>query len=392
MDAFEQYSPTRIYFGENHENHVGEYIKKEGGSKVLVVYGGQSAKKSGLLDKVTASLEKSGLSYALLGGVVPNPRLGLVHEGIGIAKKEGVDFVLAVGGGSVIDTVKAVAAGAVYNGEVWDFFSGKALPQTTLPTGSVLTIAAAGSESSNSCVITNEDGWLKVGLRSDTNRPKFAVLNPALTKGLPPYQVACGVVDIFMHTAERYFSKGFAATTDAIAESVMRYAIYYGNRLYHNPADDEARSEIMYMGSISHNGLTGLGKAGDWTTHHMEHEIGGMFDVAHGAGLAAVWPAWAKYVYQSDLDCFVKFAVNVCGMPHDPADPEATALAGIQYMVDFFHSIDMPITLAELGLKDVTEAQIAEMAEKCTHGDTTTEGSLQVLNMEDVKQIYRNAR
>jgi len=391
MINFEYYTPTRVVFGKDSEKKTGELVKEYGATKVLIHYGGNSAKKSGLLDRICASLDKAGVSYVTLGGVVPNPHLSLVHKGMELCKKENVDFILAVGGGSVIDSAKAIGYGIYNDCDPWLFYSRKAQAKGCLPIAAVLTIAAAGSEMSNSSVITNEDGWLKRGYNNDVCRCKFAVMNPELTYTLPPYQTACGCTDILMHTMERYFShEPHTELTDSIAEALMRTVMHNAKILKDDPFNYDARAEIMWAGSLSHNGLTGCGTAGDWATHQIEHELGGMFDVAHGAGLAAVWGSWARYVFEKGVDKFVQFAVNVMGISPAGATAEETALAGIAAMEDFFHAIDMPTSLTELGVQP-TDEQIKELAQKCVFFGGRTVGGFKVLKAEDVEKIYRMA-
>lgn len=391
MLNFQYYTPTKVVFGKDTEKQVGELVKEQGGKKVLVHYGGNSAKKSGLLDRICASLEEAGIAYVTLGGVVPNPHLSKVYEGIELCKKEKVDFVLAVGGGSVIDSSKAIGYGVANGGDVWDFYARKRTATGCLPIGAVLTIAAAGSEMSDSSVITNEDGWLKRGYNSNYCRCKFAVMNPELTYTLPAYQTASGCVDILMHTMERYFTKAEnTMMTDGICEALMRTVIYNAKILKREPENYDARAEVMWAGSLSHNGLTGCGTAGDWASHQLEHELGGMFDVAHGAGLAALWGSWARYVYQEKPERFAQFAANVFGIPCDFAHPEKTALDGIRAMEAFYREIDMPTTLSELGVH-LTEAQIEELAYKCSFMGTRTVGGFKVLEIPDMQEIYRMA-
>ena len=390
MNAFVFYSPTKVIFGKGVENQVGREIKAWGGTKVLVHFGGGSVKRSGLLDRVEASLKEAGLDYVLLGGAVPNPRLGLVYEGIDLCRKEGIDFVLPVGGGSAIDSAKAIAIGAVYDGDVWDFYDGKAVPTEALPTANILTLAATGSETSEHSVITKEEGGIKRGIGFPVLRPKFTLLNPELLYTLPPYQTACGITDIMMHTLDRYFSKGGCnEMTDRIAEAVLRTVIQYGKVAMENPTDYTARSEILWAGSISHNDMTGLGLPGDWSPHQLEHELGGMFDVAHGAGLAAVWGSWARYVCGEKPQRFAQFAHRIFGIPCQ-GDAKETALKGIEAMEDFYRSIGMPVNIRELGC-ELTEEQIATLAEKCCFGGRTI-GLFKVLGKEDIREIYRMAK
>jgi len=392
MLNFEFYASTKVVFGKNAENEVGKLIKAQGSKKVLVHFGGSSAKKSGLLDRVYKLLDQEGISYVSLGGVVANPRLSKVHEGIELCKKEAVDFILAVGGGSVIDSSKAIGYGVENDGEVWDFYEKTRIPDRCTPIGTILTIAAAGSEMSNSSVITNEDGWLKRGCNGDSSRCKFAIMNPELTYLLPDYQTACGCTDILMHTLERYLTKTEdTMLTDGIGEALMKTVIQSAKKLIEDPQDYDARAEIMWAGSLSHNGLTGCGTTGDWASHQLEHELGGMFDVAHGAGLAAVWGSWARYVYNEKPERFAQLAVNVMGVSNNFLDTDKTAIAGIRAMEDFFHSISMPTSISELGMK-LTDEEINKLAYKCSFDNTRTIGGFKTLDMEDMKNIYRMAR
>ena len=387
------YAPTQVVFGEYSEEKVADLVKKYGGHKVLVHYGGKSAIQSGLLDKICNLLKEGGLEIFPLGGVVPNPRLSKVHEGIALCRKEGIDFLLAVGGGSVIDSAKAIAYGVPYDGEVWDFYAGKAEAVTCLPVASVLTIPAAGSEMSEASVITNEDGNIKVGYSNDISRPKFAIMNPRRTMTLPPYQTAAGVTDMMMHTMERYFTHDTDMTfTDALAEAVLRTMKECVFAVLKDPEDYRNRAQIMWGGSIAHNGLTGCGVEEDWSTHCLEHELSALFDVTHGAGLAAVWPSWARYVYKEEISRFVQFAVNVMDVPNDFSDPEGTALKGIEAVEKFYHAIGMPINIHELLGREITDDEIREMARKCSHDGTITIGGFKVLTREDMEAIYQMAR
>lgn len=393
MKDFKYYTPTEVIFGEKSEEKVARLVKKHGGTKVLVHYGGQSAIKSGLLDKVCGLLSDEGIEFFKLGGVVPNPRLSKVYEGIDLCRKEGIDFILAVGGGSVIDSAKAIACGVPFEGDVWDFYLGKLHAEVCLPVASVLTIPAAGSEMSESSVITNEDGGVKLGYSNDITRPKFAIMNPVRTFTLPPYQTAAGVTDMIMHTMERYFTHDDDMTlTTEVAEAVMRTLMDSVFAVLKNPEDYRHRAQIMWGGSIAHNGLTGCGVADDWATHQLEHELSGMFDVTHGAGLAAVWPSWARYVYKENVSRFVRFAVNVMGVPNDFTDPEGTALKGIEAMERFYHAIGMPINIHELIGRDITDDEIKEMARKCSRDYKSTQGCFKVLDHSDMEAIYRMAK
>ena len=394
MKDFNYYAPTEVAFGEHSEEQVAPLVKKYGGTKVLVHYGGQSAVRSGLLDKICGLLKEDGVSFVTLGGVVPNPRLSLVHKGIELCRNEGVDFILAIGGGSVIDSGKAIAMGVANpDEEVWIYYLGTAKPAKALPVASVLTIPAAGSEMSESTVVTNEDGDVKLGYSDDILRPKFAIMNPRRTFTLPPYQTAAGVTDMMMHTMERYFTKDddMDLTTD-LAEAVLRRMKTAVFAVLKNPEDYRQRAQIMWGGSVAHWGLTGCGISDDWATHQLEHELSGMFDVTHGAGLAAIWPSWARYVMHENLSRFVRFAVNVMDVPNDFTDPEGTALKGIEAMERFYHAIGMPVNIHELIGRIVSDNEIKEMTRKCSRNYTATCGCLKVLNADDMEAIYRMAR
>ncbi len=393
MRNFELYTPTRVIFGKDAHLQAGALIKERRCKKVLVHYGGKSARESGLLDEVFASLNEAGADYVTLGGVVPNPRLSKVYEGIDLCRKENVDFILAVGGGSVIDSAKAIGYGVANpKVNVWDFYVKAQTPQKCLPIGAIVTIAAAGSETSDSSVITNEEGWLKRGCHSDAGRCKFAILNPRLTYSLPQYQTESGCVDILMHTMERYFVNiETMELVDGMSEALMQTVIYNARILMTEPGNYNARAEVMWAGSLSHNGLMGCGTGGgDWACHQLEHELSGMFDVTHGAGLAAIWGSWARYVYDANPERFAQFATNVFGIPCDGIDFEKTALAGIEAMEDFFRSIQMPTNLKELGLT-LTDRQIQKLAFKCSHEDTRTIGGFRHLNRKDMEKIYQIA-
>ena len=391
MFDFEYYAPTKVIFGKGAENKIGKIISAYGFKKVLIHFGGQSALRSGLIDRIKSSLDAESVSYVTLGGVVPNPRITLVYEGIDICKNENVDLILAVGGGSVIDSAKAIGYGYASGGDAWDFFSFKRKPTACLPIGVVLTIAAAGSEMSSSCVITNEDGAIKRGCTSDLGRPLFALLNPELTMTLPSYQTSCGCTDILMHTMERYFTQGGnMELTDGIAEALMRTVIEKSRKLMSEPSDYDARAEIMWAGSLSHNGLTGCGNGGnDFATHRLEHEVSAIYDVAHGAGLAALWGSWARYVYLGCLERFYKFATNVIGLP-ECDDREKTALDGICAVEDFFREINMPTNLKELGL-DLCDDDLRELARKCAISTRGSTGSAKKLYEDDMYNIFKAA-
>lgn len=379
MLNFEFYCPTRVFFGRDQHKRVGEIIKSYGFKKVLLHYGEGSIKKTGLYDEVVKALNDAGIVFVELGGARPNPVLGLVRKGIEICRKENVDLVLAVGGGSAIDSGKAIAVGAANDCDPWLFFMKKREPERALPVGTILTLAATGSETSASAVITNEELKLKRGYNSDFHRPLFSILNPELTYTVSPYQTACGIVDIIMHTAERYLTqKGEAEVTDRIAEAVLKSTINAGRKALKNPRDYKARATLMWAGSISHNGLTGLGRDFFMVSHQIEHEISGMFEeVAHGAGLAVVFPAWMKYAYKYNIPRFCQYAVRVWNCEMDYANPENTAIAGIEATEKFFREIGMPTTMKELNI-NVTDENIEEMAEKCTnYGERTLPGYIE---------------
>ncbi len=386
---FNYYTPTKVVFGKNTESRVAELINEFGGTKVLIHYGGGSVIRSGLLKRVTDTLDAAGISYVTLGGAVPNPRLKLVYEGIDLCKKEKVDFILAAGGGSAIDSAKAIGYGLANEGDVWDFYDYKRKATGCTPLGVILTIAATGSEMSDSSVITKEEGLVKRGYSSDFSRPKFAIMNPELTMTLPDYQTACGCTDIMMHTMERYFSNGGnMEITDALAEGLLRTVKKNAMILRDDPKNYDARAEIMWAGSIAHNGLTGCGNdGGDWMTHKLEHELGGLYDVAHGAGLAAIWGSWARYVFKDCLPRFKKFALNVMGVENNGTDEEI-ALRGIEAMEDFYRSINMPTNLRELGVKS-TDEDLVLMAKKCAIGVGGQMGSAKVLDEAAMLAIYR---
>lgn len=395
MKNFNYYAPTQVAFGRNTENQVAELVKKYGGSKVLIHYGGQSAIRSGLLAKVEQILTEAGIAYVKLGGVKPNPRLSLVRKGIELCKEENVDFLLAVGGGSVIDSCKAISSGRFYQGDVWTLYEHKDHATQYLPIGCILTIPAAGSEMSNGSVITNDEveSWLKKDYCVDEFRCKFAIMNPELTFTLPAWQTACGITDMMMHTMERYFSKDDdMETTDAIAEAILRTCMKEGPLALANPTDYTCRANIMWAGTLAHNDLTGCGTTGDWATHNIEHELSGLFDVSHGAGLAAVWGSWARYTRNENLPRFARFAHNVMGIDTTNMSDMEASEAGIKAMEQFFRSIGMPTGIHTLVGKDITDAEIEEMAQKCTNGDTTTIGGLKILHAADIVKIYQMAK
>lgn len=388
MENFVFYSPTYFVFGKGEEKQTGKMVKRFGGSKVLVHFGGGSVKKSGLLDKVEASLKEEGIAYIELGGVKPNPRSGLVYEGIELCRKEGVDFILAVGGGSTIDSAKAIAAGVVYDGDFWDYYQGKPI-EKALPVGTVLTIAAAGSEGSPDSVITKEEGMFKRGASGEGIRPAFSILNPELTQTLPAYQTACGITDIMAHLLERYFTNTKEVeVTDRLLEGLLLTMIHDAPRVIADPNCYEARANIMWAGMIGHNNSCGVGREQDWASHGIEHELSTVYDCAHGAGLAVVFPAWMTYNMNHDVNRFAQLAVRVWGCQMDFAHPEVTAKEGIECFKRFLKSIGMPTTFAELGAK---EDAILEMAHKACYGDGGSGeiGGFVKLNEQDVVNIYK---
>ena len=421
MINFDFFTPTKILFGAGRESEVGKQVSAFGGHKVMIVYGkkGGHVETSGLLDKVHKSLSDAGLSYVDLNGVVPNPRLSLVKEGIRIGRAEGVDFLLPIGGGSVIDTAKGIGYGIANDFEMEDLLYGRVKTDKNLPIGVVLTIAAAGSEMSSSMVLTIEDGMMKRSYGHDCSRPKFAIMNPELTYSLPAYQTASGAADIMMHTMERYFTPTDTDTslTDRIAEGLMVSVRDAAQVAVKEPENYEARATLMWAGSLSHNGLTGAGRISDFATHKIEHELGGMFDVAHGAGLAAVWGSWARYVYKTNPGRFAQFGKKVFGInissstnitpnsdaPEQPSKPspiitdaeltstDTAALAAITAWETWCHSISMPTTLTELGIHP-TDTQIEEMAEKCVFGRNGHVGFFQPLTKEDIAAILKMAK
>lgn len=389
---FDFYSPTEVVFGRDTPSKVGKYINKYHGHKILIVYGSDRVRQNGLMDVITKALADDSLTYKMLGGVVPNPRLSKVYEGITLGKRMGADFILAVGGGSVIDTAKAIAYGlAEPNEDVWTLFAHQRTAKACLPVASVLTIAAAGSETSMGSVITGEKTKEKRAYDDDLARPKFAIMDPELTLSVSDYQTECGATDIMMHTMERYFTNGGnMAITDAVAEGLLRTVKTNAQVLHANPQLYEARAEMMWAGSLSHNNLTGCGNdGGDFATHMLEHELSGMFDITHGAGLAAIWPTWARYVYQDDLPRFISFAQNVMGVT-EKGSGEMIALTGIAKMVQFYHAIGMPATISELGIT-LTDDQCHTLAHNCAVAAGGKKGSAKVLYEDDMYQIYKKA-
>ena len=389
MDNFTFYAPTYFAFGKDTEKQAGALIRRFGGHKALLHYGGGSVVRSGLLDRVKESLNAEGIAWVELGGVKPNPRSGQVYEGIELCRKENVDFVLAIGGGSTIDSAKAIAAGVLYDGDFWDFYEGKRV-EKALPIGTVLTIAAAGSEGSPDSVITKEQGMIKRGASGEAYRPKFSILNPALTQTLPAYQSACGITDIIAHLYERYLTNTKEVeTTDRMIEALIMAMAHEGPRVIENPDNYDARANIMWAGMMAHNNSCGVGRSQDWTSHNLEHELSALYDVAHGAGLAVVMPAVFTYTMKHDVTRFAKIANRVWGCPMDFDCPERTAKAGIEALRSFLISIGMPKNFAELGAK---EEDIDQLAQTCCWGSENASGKLYgftQLTEDEVKEIYR---
>jgi alcohol dehydrogenase YqhD (iron-dependent ADH family) len=389
MDNFSFYIPTRFEFGKGAELMAGEMISSLGGTKALVHYGSGSAVKSGLIGRILTSLDAAGIKHTLLGGALPNPRDDKVYEGIELGRAFGADFILAVGGGSAIDSAKAIAAGIPYDGDFWDFFSGKAAPQKAVPLGVVLTLAAAGSESSNSCVIMQKETLTKRGLNVELNRPQFALMNPELTYTLPAYQTACGATDIMAHILERYFTNTpDVDVTDRLCEALLLTVIGAAKRAIETPDDYDARAQLMWAGTLAHNNTCGVGRVGDWASHQIEHELSGLYDVAHGAGLAVVLPAWMRYTLSHDVNRFAQLASRVWGVSFDHAHPERTALIGIERFEAFLTGIGMPVTLKELGAKP---EDIPFLAKKTRRGPDGKTGNFIKLDTEDIMAILQIA-
>lgn len=388
MDNFQFYSPTEFIFGKNTESECGKYVKKYGGTKVLVHYGSGSAVRSGLIERVKASLKAEGLDFVLLGGVQANPRDTKVYEGIELCRRENADFILSVGGGSCIDSSKAIAAGVMYDGDFWDFYSGKEAVTKALPVGTVLTIAAAGSEGSGASVITKEEGMLKRSTGSDLLRPKFSVLNPELTETLSSYQTACGATDIMAHVFERYFTNTTEVEiTDRLCEAVLLTMIKETPRVIEDPHNYQARANIMWAGTVAHNDIVGVGRSQDWNSHAIEHELSGLYDCAHGAGLAVIMPAWMEYVYTHNVMRFAQMAVRIWGCEMNFENPAETALNGIRRFRKFLSGIGMPINFEQLGAK---EEDIPELVKKFGLGGSRTGGFVSLAE-EDISNIYHIA-
>lgn len=389
MDNFTFHNPTKIIFGKATENKVGAEVKRYS-QKVLLCYGGGSIKRTGLYDRVINSLKENNIEYFEISGVKPNPRLSLVKEGIKLCREKNINFILAVGGGSVIDTAKAIAVGVPYEGDVWDFYVGKARVKAALPVGTILTIPAAGSEASNSSVITNEEGWYKKGLTTDYIYPVFSILNPELTYTLPAYQTACGAADMMAHIMERYFTNtDNVELTDRLCEATLKTIINNVPKAIEDPEDYNSRAEIMWSATIAHNNLLNTGRIGDWASHAIEHELSAIYDIPHGAGLSIIFPAWMKYVYSHDINRFLKFSARVWDVDFHFSSPEEIALEGINRMMNFFKSIGLPVTLREAGISD---DKFEEMAGKCTNFGQHTVGNFVKLTRDDIINIYKLAK
>ena len=391
MQSFVQYTPTKVIFGKDTQKEAGKLVREQGAERVLLVYGGGSVVRSGLLAEIKKSLDEENISYEEIGGVKPNPRLALAREGVKKAITFGAELILAVGGGSAIDTAKAIAIGAANpETDIWEFWKNKKEIKKVLPVGVVLTISAAGSEMSDSSVLTNEETEEKVGAHSDLIRPKFAIMNPELTYTLPKYQLTCGIVDIFMHTIERYFTPVHGnELTDEIAEGVLRTLIRNAAKAYENQEDYDAMSEIMWCGSISHNGLTGLGRPKDFLCHKLGHQLSAKFDEAHGATLSAVWGSWARYVYHLDVARFANYGRKVWNIAEE--SEEKTAVAAIEKTEEFFRSLNMPTCLGDMKMGVQPDEVLKEMAGKATAGDTLKVGAFQKMGEKELYEIYKAA-
>ncbi len=389
MQGFQFYNPARIIFGDKTQAQTGKWVAQYGGTKVLLHYGQKSIKASGLFDEIVNNCKAAGLEVVELGGVVPNPRWSLVAEGIELVRRENVDFILAVGGGSVIDSAKAIAMGAKYDGDLWSLFMKNGPIDSALPLGVVLTIPAAGSESSSGTVITNEEGWYKRSMGSELIIPKFAIINPQLHMTLPPYQVACGIADIFAHLLERYFTQvDNVDYTDRLIEASMKTLIHMAPRVFAQPDNLDVRNEIAWVGTLAHNNILNTGRIGDWGSHSIEHELSGIYDIAHGAGLAIVFPAWMRYVYKYNPARFEQFARRVWDVDYAFDQQEVTILEGIARYQRFMSSIGLPVTLQEANIDD---GRLEEMADKCLFNRESI-GQFVKLKRDDVLAIYHLAK
>lgn len=388
MKNFHFHSPTYFVFGKSKESETGTMVRKFNGTRVLLHYGTGSVIRSGLLDRVKDSLSKAGVYFVELGGAVPNPRSGLVYQGIELCRKENIDFIVAVGGGSAIDSAKAIAMGVPYTGDFWDFYSGKAVCKKAIPVATILTISAAGSEGSSSSVITHEDGNYKRGCTSEHIRPAFSILNPELTLSLPNYQTACGAVDMMAHVMERYFTNTTEVEiTDRLCEGILLTVIKETPKALADATDYDARANLMWAGMVAHNDICGVGRDQDWSTHGLEHELSALYDVAHGAGLAVMFPAWMKYVMHHDIMRFAQFAVRVWGCEMNFQQPEKTALEGILRYENFLRSIGMPVRFADINAR---EEDIPLLVKQTGIGNGSM-GSFVSLTAADIEKIYRLA-
>lgn len=389
MEDFRFYSPTYFCFGRDSEKSIGELVKRFGGKKVLIHYGGGSIKQNGVYDRVVDSLKKANIPWVELGGVLPNPRSGLVYKGIELCRKEGVDFVLAVGGGSAIDSAKGIALGVPYDGDFWDYYKADKPVDVALPVGTVLTIAAAGSEGSPDTVVTNENGMFKWAAHGEALRPKFSILNPESTCSLSTYQTACGITDIIAHVCERYFTNTKnVEITDRLCEGIIKAMIEESPKVVANPKDYEARANIMWAGMVAHNNICGVGRQQDWNSHNLEHELSSSYDVAHGAGLSVIMPSWMKYIMRHDINRFAQFAVRVWDCDMNFANPEITAEEGIRRFRQFLNSIGMPATFKEIGAK---EDEIPVMLNRLFNGGKKVLPGFVDISRKDAESIYRLA-
>lgn len=387
MNHFSLYNPTYFLFGKETQHKVGELVHRFCGKKVLIHYGGGSVVRSGLLSQTERSLKEAGIEYVALGGAVPNPRSGLVYEGISLCKANGIDFVLGIGGGSAIDSAKAIAAGAVYDGDFWDLFEGKAPYEKALPLGCILTFPATGTESSNSSVITQERGMLKRGLRGDSNRPVFAIMNPELTFTLPPYQTACGVADMMAHVFERYFTNvQHVDVSDRLCEAVLQTMIKAAPIVMENPSDYDARAELMWAGTLAHNGQLGIGREEDWSSHNIGHELSAAYDVAHGASLSVVMPHWMQYTLPGHEMRYAQMAVRVFGCQMDYENPASTAKEGIARLQSLWKDLGLPLTLTDL---QINAADIPALVQKTRCDANGMLGAFMPLQKSDVEAILR---
>lgn len=389
MENFNFYSPTEFVFGKDTEKEVGDLVRKYGAKKVFLHYGGGSIKRTGLYDRVTKTLKESGVDFVELGGVKPNPVDSKVYEGIELCKKENCDFVLAVGGGSVIDSAKAIAAGVKYDGDFWDFYDRKASIKDALPVGTILTIPAAGSEGSSATVITNEKEGLKRGSGSNVLRPKFSIINPELTYTLPMWQTSAGIVDMMAHIFERYLSKTQdVILTDRLMESTLISIMEAARKIMDEPEDYEARATICWSGTIAHNGILGVGRQEEWTTHGLEHELSALYDMTHGAGLAVMFPAYMTYTLDEDIERYYRLATQVFGVPANHFDKKTAALEGIKRLKAFFREIGMPTTLEEADAKAEDIPKLLNTLEK---NSGKSFGNFKKLTLEDAENIYKLA-